>query len=114
MRIMNPVKSPMAGDHEVLTLKELCELLRHHPSTLNRPDPGNQRGALPLTSLKESGSRCCFRRPVKIQPTVNQRTSSAALTMVDKTKSLLIPLDRLVHPRQDYVGLRVGANDRAL
>ena len=33
---MNAVKSPMASDHEVLTIKEICDVLQVHPSTVYR------------------------------------------------------------------------------
>ena len=33
---MNAVKSPMASDHEVLTIKEICDVLQVHPSTIYR------------------------------------------------------------------------------
>jgi excisionase family DNA binding protein len=33
---MNVVKSPMASDHEVLTIKEICDVLQVHPSTVYR------------------------------------------------------------------------------
>ena len=35
-RVMNAVKSPMASDHEVLTIKEICDVLQVHPSTVYR------------------------------------------------------------------------------
>jgi excisionase family DNA binding protein len=33
---MNAIKSPMASDHEILTIKEICAVLQVHPSTVYR------------------------------------------------------------------------------